>query len=67
MTSIKATKWQYTNGVKDLSLVSPDTWTLDQALLDRPAKVVRLKGRSNYLCPRRWRHFAAEQAKKGSN
>jgi len=36
LTSIKATKWQYTNGVKDLSLVSPDTWTLDQALLDRP-------------------------------
>jgi pimeloyl-ACP methyl ester carboxylesterase len=36
LTSIKATKWQYTNGVKDLSLVSPDTWTLDQVLLDRP-------------------------------
>lgn len=36
LTSIEATKWQYTNGVKDLSLVSPDTWTLDQALLDRP-------------------------------
>lgn len=35
-TSIKATKWQYTNGVKDASLVSPDTWTVDQALLDRP-------------------------------
>ena len=35
------------------------------ALLDRPAKVVRLKGRANYLCPRRWRHFASEQAKKG--
>lgn len=36
LTSIKATKWQYTNGVKDTSLVSPDTWTVDQALLDRP-------------------------------
>lgn len=36
LTSIKATKWQYTNGVKDVALVSPDTWTLDQALLDRP-------------------------------
>jgi pimeloyl-ACP methyl ester carboxylesterase len=36
LTSIKATKWQYTNGVKNASLVSPDTWTLDQALLDRP-------------------------------
>lgn len=36
LTSIKATQWQYTNGVKDLSWVSPDTWTLDQARLDRP-------------------------------
>ena len=36
LTSSKATKWQYTNGVSDTSLVSPDTWTLDQALLDRP-------------------------------
>ena len=29
-------KWQYTNGVKDASLVSPDTWTMDQTFLDRP-------------------------------
>lgn len=36
LTSLKATKWQYTNGVPDTSLVSPDTWTHDQALLDRP-------------------------------
>ena len=36
LTSIAATKWQYTNGVNDASLVSPDTWTVDQALLDRP-------------------------------
>jgi pimeloyl-ACP methyl ester carboxylesterase len=32
----KATHWQYTNGVKDVSLVSPDAETVDQALLDRP-------------------------------
>ncbi|MFB8007309.1 alpha/beta fold hydrolase [Nocardia sp. NPDC056000] len=33
-----ATKWQYTHGVPAdrLSLISPDTWTLDQAYLDRP-------------------------------
>lgn len=31
-----STRWQYEDGVKDLSLVSPDTWTHDQALLDRP-------------------------------
>jgi pimeloyl-ACP methyl ester carboxylesterase len=36
LTTFKATYWQYTTGVKDRSLVSPDTWTLDQALLDRP-------------------------------
>jgi pimeloyl-ACP methyl ester carboxylesterase len=31
-----ATKWQYENGVSDASLLDPTTWTLDQALLDRP-------------------------------
>lgn len=36
LTSIKATKWQYTNGVGRTSLVSPDAWTLDQYGLDRP-------------------------------
>lgn len=36
LTSLAATKWQYTNGVKDTSLVSPDTWTMDQTFLDRP-------------------------------
>ena len=36
LTSLKATKWQYTDGVADTSLVSPDTWTVDQAFLDRP-------------------------------
>ncbi|MBB5960103.1 pimeloyl-ACP methyl ester carboxylesterase [Saccharothrix tamanrassetensis] len=31
-----ATRWQYTHGVKDTSRISPDTWTHDQHLLDRP-------------------------------
>jgi pimeloyl-ACP methyl ester carboxylesterase len=30
-----ATKWQWTHGTRDESLISPDTWTLDQAGLDR--------------------------------
>lgn len=30
------TRWQYLNGVPDPSLVSPDNWVHDQALLDRP-------------------------------
>ena len=35
---LDATRWQYTHGVPAdrLDRVSPDTWTLDQALLDRP-------------------------------
>jgi len=36
LTSLKATKWQYQDGVRDTSLVSPDSWTVDQAFLDRP-------------------------------
>lgn len=33
---IEATIFQYTSGVPDISLVSPDTWTVDQYRLDRP-------------------------------
>ena len=36
LVSPKATKWQYENGVKDLTLLDPTTWTLDQVGLDRP-------------------------------
>lgn len=36
LTSFKATEWQYSNGVKDMSLISPDAKLHDQALLDRP-------------------------------
>jgi len=32
----EATKFQYTDGVADLSRISPDNWVHDQALLDRP-------------------------------
>ena len=35
-TEAAATRWQYTHGVPDVSLVSPDTVTVDQAFLDRP-------------------------------
>ncbi len=34
--TLETTKWQYTNGVKDVALVSPDNWIHDQYLLDRP-------------------------------
>ena len=36
LMSPKATQWQYSNGVPDLSLVDPDAALVDQALLDRP-------------------------------
>jgi pimeloyl-ACP methyl ester carboxylesterase len=32
----ETTKFQYTDGVADVSRVSPDNWVHDQALLDRP-------------------------------
>ncbi|MDO9706762.1 alpha/beta fold hydrolase [Paracraurococcus lichenis] len=35
-TRLDATVWQYTHGVPDPALVSPDGWTHDQARLDRP-------------------------------
>jgi len=32
----ESTKWQYTNGVRNVEHISPDAWTTDQYLLDRP-------------------------------
>ena len=34
--TIEATKWQYTNGVRDPEAIAPDNWFHDQYLLDRP-------------------------------
>ncbi len=36
LVTLDTTKFQYTDGVKDLTRVSPDNWVQDQALLDRP-------------------------------
>jgi len=36
LMTAKATQWQYFNGVKDPSLVSPDAPGIDQSFLDRP-------------------------------
>ena len=33
--TLEATKWQYTNGVRNLEAISPDAWTMDQPFLDR--------------------------------
>jgi pimeloyl-ACP methyl ester carboxylesterase len=32
----ESTKWQYLHGVRDTTRVSPDAWTMDQSLLERP-------------------------------
>ena len=36
LLTLEATKWQYTHGVGETALISPDTWHTDQYLLDRP-------------------------------
>ena len=36
LLTIDATKWQYTNGVRQADRISPDTWLVDQPLMDRP-------------------------------
>ena len=33
---IETTKWQYTDGVRNIEAISPDTWLVDQYLLDQP-------------------------------
>ncbi|MEH2035639.1 alpha/beta fold hydrolase [Nostoc sp.] len=35
----KGTKWYYITGARNPENLSPDTWTLDQALLDRPSNI----------------------------
>lgn len=34
--TLEATKWQYTHGTSDESLIAPETYTLDSILLERP-------------------------------
>ncbi len=35
----KSAKWHYITGVRNLENLSPDTWILDQAFLDRPGNM----------------------------
>ena len=35
--TLETTRWQYTHGVRNVEAISPDTWIIDQALLDRPS------------------------------
>ena len=36
LVALEATRWQYSEGMRQPELVSPDAWMLDQAYLDRP-------------------------------
>jgi pimeloyl-ACP methyl ester carboxylesterase len=36
LLTIEATKWQYTNGVRNPEVIAPENWFNDQYLLDRP-------------------------------
>lgn len=51
LLELDATRWQYLHGVPAdrKALISPDTWTLDQAYLDRPGnKEIQLELFSDY-------------------
>ncbi|CAB1061738.1 Hydrolase, alpha/beta fold family [Olavius sp. associated proteobacterium Delta 1] len=36
LLTVEATKWQYTNGVRNAEAIAPDNWIHDQFLLERP-------------------------------
>lgn len=36
LLTIDATKWQYTNGMRNVETISPDNWLTDQTLMERP-------------------------------
>lgn len=47
---LETTKFQYTHGAKSPALISPDTWTLDQSLLDREGnEAIQLALFKNYI------------------
>ncbi len=67
LLNIDATKWQYTNGVRDVSTVSPDNWIIDQAGMDRPGnKDIQLRlflsyGTNPPLYPKWQEYFRTHQ------
>lgn len=64
---LEATRWQWTHGVRDVTTISPDTWTIDQTLLDRPGnKAIQLQLFLSYstnppLYPSWQQYFRAHQ------
>ena len=64
---LEATRWQYTHGVRRPELVSPDSWLVDQYLLDRPGnQAIQLQlfysyGSNPPLYPRWQEYFRRHQ------
>jgi pimeloyl-ACP methyl ester carboxylesterase len=64
---LDAMKWQYTHGVPDPSLISPDGWTQDYALISRPGVLdahVALIGKystNRAMYPKLHEHFRETQ------
>lgn len=64
---LEGTKWQYTHGARRPELISPDTWLVDQYLLDRPGnKEIQLQlfysyGSNPALYPRWQEYFRRHQ------
>ena len=47
---METTKFQYLHGAKNPNLISPDTWTIDQSLLDREGnEAIQLALFKNYV------------------
>ena len=64
----ETTVFQYTDGVADVSRISPDNWVHDQALLDRPGNAeiqmdIFYDYRTNLPCIRRFRHISASTSR----
>jgi pimeloyl-ACP methyl ester carboxylesterase len=60
--AIKGAKWYYTTGVRNLDSLSPDTWILDKALLDRPGNeeiqlALKYDYQSNMLLYPHWQDY----------
>lgn len=64
---VESTKWQYTHGTRNPSRISPDNWTIDQALLDRTGnQEIQLKlfldyGSNRALYPKWQEYFRRHQ------
>src|SRR5262245_15501888 len=68
----ETTKFQYTDGVADVSRVDPDNWVHDQALLDRPGNAEYRWTCSTTIAPmcsfiRRCRHISASISRRRSS